>query len=97
MGSSRECAFTGLRHPSCRACSGFITRRSDHVHIYGRKADPDESLCGDCWAVYAVASLPILRAAERLGVDPNPGALLKALQEGHIQVVEQSVLTLCLN
>lgn len=92
MDSSRECRCAISPHPACASCGSFIQRRVNHVHIHTSRAKPGESICGPCWEAVCVAALPVMRAADSLGVEPTASAIHDALLGGFIQIWGQQFL-----
>ncbi len=92
MATDRDCLCPVYPHPICRPCGDPVTRRSSHVHVFTRGADPWETICGECFAIYATASQPVICAAAELGIDARADAVAQAIKAGHIQVWTQDKL-----
>lgn len=78
-----------LLHPACEVCKSFVGRRSDHAHHWSGGGKHHSVLCGECVATLARAAVPILQAAEALGVRPTYATLADALRDGKISVLVQ--------
>lgn len=89
MVASRPCSDTRYPHPKCASCQSVITRRSRHAHLYNLRDSIDDTICGDCFDVTALAAIPVMRTAEAIGVPCSYKALAWALKEELIAVIGQ--------
>lgn len=96
MGTSRSSRATlvcsAFPHPNCSACERTVTRREWHSHSYGSArgdGDSDGTLCGDCYDIVLVASIPVLQVARRIGWE-TAQELNSAIRAGYIGVLTQT-------
>lgn len=89
MADGRFCTSAPGGHPQCTTCGTVIFRKSEHVHVFRRNPYREECLCGECFAVCAAAAVPVFRAAEALGIEPDLASVHQALDQGRIVVLAQ--------
>jgi hypothetical protein len=92
MAYSGQCAYPSGAHPACAACGNFVFRKSPHVHAYYSNPSREDIVCGLCWRVVRAAAVPVLRAAEALGIDATAPYVNDALDQGKIVVLCQTTL-----
>lgn len=84
MVTNRGAQCSESEHGTCDACPAFITRHSEHVHVYARGGRHQSKLCGKCYAIIIFAAEPIIRVAEAAGLAADPRTLRDALQRGEL-------------
>lgn len=97
MAISGQCECRTYPHPQCSACNGTITRKSEHIHRFRRNPWRDEAICGPCDRCACVAALPVIDAAQKLGLAFSEQELLRALRSNQIVVLAQGFLEICRN
>lgn len=89
--ASPACEFR--EHGPCVACNAFVNRRERHAHTpQADRGTGFDLMCGECFDCVAVAALPLMQAAEQLGVPPVARELRRALDAGSLMVIAQGFL-----
>lgn len=97
MALNRRCSYSGGTHPNCDTCGGYVYSKSEHVHVFRRNPFREDCICGECFAITAVAAIPVFKAAEAIGLGVDHAALRDALDTGKIIVLAQTPLGFSLN
>lgn len=74
-------------HYNCNGCGVFVTRRSDHVHIFRDRGKREDLLCGDCHLLVAAAATVLLTAFEAAGITTSAAEIAGMSKAGLIGVL----------